>query len=186
MAEDEGGEQTVDIFEELDDDGNVVSSRVVDASKDREELRGVLEKNGLVDKPKKVDQRPADNLPKAKAAGPTKAQTPDTVKKGKKVAFAPDTSTESSEPRAPPLNRMHPTQKMHVLDANDNVIESKPLELVHPRPATDIDEDAIHYLREASRNAQAIAPIVATFDIESDGRIDEETCCGYGECGTNV
>lgn len=176
MVEDDGGEQTVDIFEELDDDGNVVSSRVVDASKDREELRNVLEKNGLVDKPKKADQLPAHVLPKAKATEPAKAMAPATatVKKGKRVAFASDTSADSSEPRAPPLNKMHPTQKMHILDEHDNVIESKPLELVHPRPAMDIDEDAIHYLREASRNAQAIAPIVATFDIESDVDTDME------------
>ena len=158
----DSGDHQMDIFEELDDDGNVISSRVVDASKDRQQLQNVLKSKGLVEETKEA----------AKTSASVSAQATSNDK-GKKVAFAPPTTSISLPERAPPANKMHPTQRMLVVDDNENVIDSRPLELIHPRGPSQDEE--IEYLREARANAQEIAPIVASFDIETDSDSDADT-----------
>jgi hypothetical protein len=76
---------------------------------------------------------------------------------------------------------------MLVLDDDDNVIDSKPLELIHPTATTsDEDEGAtIAHLREATANAQEIAPIVASFDIEPDSDADTDMDDDYSEYSDN-
>jgi unconventional prefoldin RPB5 interactor 1 len=156
--ETEDGEQLVDIFEELDEDGKVVSSRVVNASKDQEKMQEVLRGKGLTEDTDVEEQDDARANSKAK-----------------NVAFAQAPEIQEL-PRAPLPNKMHPSQRMLILDKDDNVIDSKPLELVHPKPAhADSEEDAtIAHLREARASAQEIAPIVASFDIEPASESDTD------------
>jgi unconventional prefoldin RPB5 interactor 1 len=173
IMESEGGEQLMDIFEELDDDGNIISSRVVDASEDREKIRHVLHSNGLAEEEEgeMPASQQADKPEKdgAKTTTPLPLSAP-AVAKEKKVAFAQ--SVRGSEMlQAPPATKMHSTQRMLIVDEHDNVVDSKPLELVHAKTATDHD-DGMDYLREARANAQEIAPIVASFDIDEDSDSD--------------
>jgi unconventional prefoldin RPB5 interactor 1 len=175
IMESEGGDQLMDIVEELDDDGNVVSSRVVDASKDREKLHHMLKRQGLTDEAdenaeeevKRQETKPAVT----KQAAHPEPQEPTNEKK--KVSFANGVQA-SQIPKAPPANKMHATQRMLILDENDNVVDSKPLELVHAKTSAQ-EEDEMKYLREARANAQEIAPIVASFDIEEDSDSDMDT-----------
>lgn len=160
-------EELMDIFEELDEDGNVVSSRIVNASKDKKELQELLVNKGLADIAGKESK--GAPIPAAKHKTPRSDGSLSDGGEAKVVSSITNRSSTAIK-KAPPPSRTHPTQRMLFLDDNDNVIDSKPLELIQPREDTSKEDEemAIAQFREASANAQEIAPIVATFDLEPD------------------
>ncbi|KIW04471.1 uncharacterized protein PV09_04731 [Verruconis gallopava] len=167
--------QQMDIIEELDDNDNVISSRVINTSKDREKLREILRSKGFAEDETLEDQNvpEQDNGESKTVQQQTNTQPSD---KYESVSSAPKTDNHGMN-SAPPPNKMHPTQRMLVLDENDKIIDSKPLELVHATEnSSSIEEETvIAQIREARANAKEIAPIVASFDIEPASDDDTET-----------
>jgi unconventional prefoldin RPB5 interactor 1 len=77
-------------------------------------------------------------------------------------------SNENEPPNSPnPL--LHPSDRVLELDENDQIVGSRPLEMVAP-----LDDDESRHAREALQNMANIGPIVASMDLIGAGLDDSD------------
>ena len=195
--EGEDGEQLVEIREELDENGNVISSKVTNADQGADQIDAAVKKAEALDKltPTEKAARLAPKTPiqpaKSPAAQPDvgAAEAPSILKRAdvskdaapaKMVSFAE--TLKQIPPEASNAERWKLLEQDNVpnpvpvegprvleLDENDQVIGSRPLE--HLPLST---EERARHQREVFENASMLGPVVATMDIEEDSDFDDD------------
>lgn len=160
---DTGEDQPVmEIYEEIDDVGNVLSSRLIRADPDSKTLDALF--NNTIGKGK------SGNVQMQERSSPSSKGTQDVTVPGSSPSEVPNSANVASEVKGP-STFLGATGPILELDENDNVIRSIP----------STSEDITTHRAEVFENASTLGPIVATMDIEEESDFSEDDDENYDE-----
>jgi unconventional prefoldin RPB5 interactor 1 len=149
------GQPVMEIYEELDDVGNVLSSRLIRAETASETFGALFHDT--------VGARRSGNVQIQDGISPSSKETQDVVSTENSPAEAPNSTNGFSEAKSHSAF-LGATGPILELDENDNVIRS-----ISPT-----SEDIATHRAEVFENASTLGPVVATMDIEEGSDFSDD------------
>ena len=147
----------MEIYEELDDQGNVVSSRLINANEDTSALHATLGDDSRRVEPSDISRSASQPLETKKDA---KLPLPSGSSVRQSTAIQPPTGVSGL--KKPGLASLG-GQRIYELDEDEKVVGSS----IIP-PITSTTDDIAQHRAEFLENANHLGPVVATMDLDDD------------------
>ncbi|KAM3083925.1 hypothetical protein ACMFMG_001969 [Clarireedia jacksonii] len=191
----EEGLPVMDIIEELDEDGNVISSRMSTPGSVKPQLLEALQKAGMIDleskqqlatnEVAKEEPRPVANMPGAtkvspvekaeKAAAKSSKPSPKPAKKG--VKFSEDTKAETVEPKPQKSQAAKRMEEIMKSAKESEKLSSEPAVI----PADESEEDAALRRDMLQYGMSEVGSVVAELNLEDGSDWESEDYADYSD-----
>jgi len=156
----------MEIYEELDDQGNVVSSRLINANEGTSALDATLgDDSKRVERSDTTSRSTSQPFEMKKDAKLPLASTTSNSNVRQSIAVQPPTGVSGL--KKPGLASLG-GQRIYELDEDENVVGSS----IIP-PITSTTEDIAQHRAEFLENANHLGPVVATMDLDDDGEFSD-------------
>lgn len=161
----------MEIYEELDDSDNVISSRLVNANETTNALKAALREEDRQDEHSESSTQVAKSDSGAKEHRSTGQTLPKATLPATQATSSPAASTtlagDVSGAKKPGLTTLG-GERMYELDDDDNWIGSSQIPLLKPSA-----EDIAQYRPEVDEYASQLGPVVATMDLEEGSELSD-------------
>lgn len=163
---DRDDEPVLEIYEELDDSGNVISSRLVNANETTNALEAALREEAKIDKEAEGSTQAAKSDTGTKENHATAQTSPKSTLPAAESASSARVGDVSGA-KKPGLTTLG-GKRMYELDDDDNWIGSSQIPLMKPSA-----EDIAKHRAEFVENASQLGPVVATMDLENGSEFSD-------------